>query len=387
MQSKILIMILFCLTNFTFLSCSKTQKTEIIIIGTFHGNHATMLNYHFGTLKYFLEITKPDVLAVEIRPNDLKNKNFDVTPQDIAKIVIPWANEKKIPLYGIDWWKDNSRQEYNQFMAKLEKTEEGRKKLAKSLDELEIHADRFKNVEDMTAKYIHSQEFADKDHKVRQNATQLFGEGPGNLFWYTRAAEMNKLLNQVILEHKGKRIVVVTGAAHRGDFEQFLREKNNVTLIPLKSIKGFDQQPSYETYLATCSKDELKEMLFATLQGMRANQNPDSVNLQIAKKVLDQFRSLSKENGYIDFFEGEYNYLSKNYLIAKDYFKKAQDELKREKIYGMSLSDFAKIRMAMMMDLLKERKSALIIYKKLSQEKNRIGEIAKRFLNQDFKRP
>lgn len=361
------------------------QNTEIIFIGTFHHNHGYMQNYHFGTIKYLLTIAKPDILAVEIRPKDLQAKNYSKTPFDIAKVVIPWAQEHGVRVSGIDYWKNNGRKKHNQFMRKLKKSKDGSEKVKAALNEIQIHKDGFPNIDDITLDYVHSEEFAAKDYEVRQSHTRLFGEGPGNLFWYTRANEMNALLADVIKKSEGKRIVVVTGAGHRGDFERFLANKSGIRIIPLSELDGIDNLPTYESYIRALPADELLELIMYYVQGQKANNDPDSINLRLLDKLLAVYKT-SQNTEYLDYFQAEYFYLNKQYAEALASFQKIRGYLKGKKFFGLDAASYLDIRIANMLDLLGKRDEAVTIYKRCAKKFSRTALLARYYLANPCKR-
>ncbi|MBN1969018.1 MAG: hypothetical protein JXR48_13850 [Candidatus Delongbacteria bacterium] len=361
------------------------DKTEVIIIGTFHGNHINMVNYHFGTLEYLITLVNPDILALEIRPNDLKAQKYNNCPKDISDIVIPWAIKNEIPFYGIDYWKRFDRFRHNRFHNKLLKSETGKEKLKKVLNEIQIHSDVFQNFEDFTVDYIHSEEFSKKDYLVRRNHTDLFGEGPGNLFWYTRAEKMNELLDNVINNNKNKRIVVITGASHRGDFEKFLESREDINILSIRDLINIKNLPTYESYIQTLDKDKLEDTIFLLVQGLKANSNPDDVNTDIIKRLLSIYEGMENPV-YLDYFFAEYFYLIKEYEKSLSYFINSRTCFKLEKKLGLKMIYLADLRTANILDLLCKREDAIKIYKSYSKKLNRISLIAKYYLKNQFRR-
>src|SRR5262245_27746517 len=70
--------------------------TEVVVIGTFHGLHWKMAKYSLENLEQLIRRARPEVLAVEARPEDLSKANFGPTPPDIAKVAIPLARRLEI---------------------------------------------------------------------------------------------------------------------------------------------------------------------------------------------------------------------------------------------------------------------------------------------------
>jgi hypothetical protein len=353
--------------------------------------HYVMPNYHPDTLRYLLEIAKPDVLALEIRKKDLSASGFGHAPSDIKHIVIPWARKYRVPIRPIDWWKPGSRKKRRGYMAKLRKTEEGRKKLATLPGEMKIHKDRFPNSTEMTVSYMHSKVFANRDYRLRQSYTRILGEGPGNLYWNERAQKMSANLAAVVNRFPGKRIVVVAGAAHRGDFERALAKKGDVALLRLKDLPGFDRLPPYRGIKGGIG--ELKRMLVRLVQGRWANRFPDKVSLPLLRAVMALFASEAKRHqleATLTYFQAEYHYLAKEYTKAFVKFRSSADHVTdKERLWGIPLKALAMVRLANMQDLLGKRAEALRIYKKLIRDSTikMIRALAHRYSHKPFARP
>jgi hypothetical protein len=204
-----------------------------------------MVQFHPDALRHLLAITRPDVLAVEARPEDMVADHIGDAPADIVHIVIPWAQARGIAVRPIDWWLPGERQKGEAMILELGNTEVGQKRLASVPDEMAIHSDVFVDPAQMTVAYVESEAFAHKDHAMRTKMTEVLGEGPMNLWWQTRAQKMQQRLEAVIREFPGRRIVVVTGAAHRGDFERALSQRSDVRLIKVHTLAGLSDAVPY----------------------------------------------------------------------------------------------------------------------------------------------
>ena len=53
------------------ISPSFAQKTELLILPTIHGGHKKNVNYNFNHVRNIIKNFKPDIIALEIRPEDL----------------------------------------------------------------------------------------------------------------------------------------------------------------------------------------------------------------------------------------------------------------------------------------------------------------------------
>jgi len=207
----------------------------VTVIGTFHGSMRGMKYYTPSKLKILIADSQPDVLAIEIRPEDFQVGRLDNNPWDMNEIVIPYATSKNIPLEPIDWWPDDLRARHDLALKEIEKSVEGKKRLMELEDEWALHKSDFPDFNDATPEYIHSPEFSHRESEYRANVKQQLGEGPQNLMWYTRAEKINGNLDVVIKKYPGKRITVVVGAFHRPDIERFLESQPQVQLRSLYS--------------------------------------------------------------------------------------------------------------------------------------------------------
>jgi hypothetical protein len=205
------------------------QFTTVTIIGTYHGSMCGMRHYTPSKLKELIQNSKPEVLAVEVRPEDYNAGRTVNNPWDMNEVVLPYANENNIPVEPIDWL-DNTRSMYAEAIEKLKQTPEGKKILLEIEDEWAPHAAEFPNFSEVTPEYVHSELFAQRETEYRLREKALLGEGPQNLMWYTRADAINKNLSTVLKKHPGKRITVVVGASHRPDIELFLRTQTDLEI-------------------------------------------------------------------------------------------------------------------------------------------------------------
>lgn len=197
-----------------------------------------MSHYTPAKLKKLIEESKPEVMAIEVRPEDYNAGRTGNNPWDMNEVVIPYANENKLPIEPIDWWPDNLRALYAEAIENLKNTSEGNKLLSELEDEWSPHAADFPDYNEVTPEYVHSELFAQRESDYRLREKAKLGEGPQNLMWYTRADAINKNLSYVLDKHFGKRITVVVGASHRPDIERFLRTQVGVEVQALFSGKA-----------------------------------------------------------------------------------------------------------------------------------------------------
>lgn len=64
-------------------------KTEVIVLATLHQFHDSVTGYDFGKLSEIIEALEPDVLAVELTPDDLTHRKTQKIKQEYQKSVFP----------------------------------------------------------------------------------------------------------------------------------------------------------------------------------------------------------------------------------------------------------------------------------------------------------
>ena len=78
MKLKIYLAVLFVISSFT--NPVFAQKTEVLILPTIHGGHKKNVNYNFEHVRRIIQNFKPDIIAVEIRPEDMDRDTNYLNP-------------------------------------------------------------------------------------------------------------------------------------------------------------------------------------------------------------------------------------------------------------------------------------------------------------------
>jgi hypothetical protein len=77
---------------------------NIYILGTIHSNHDKNPNYRYKDIINAIESFNPDVIGVEIRPQDMKEDNGYLSKYYPPEMVlVKDLYESKVPVYGFDW--------------------------------------------------------------------------------------------------------------------------------------------------------------------------------------------------------------------------------------------------------------------------------------------
>jgi pheromone shutdown protein TraB len=104
MKSKISILFLAVMTLASDALYAQ-KKTELLVLPTIHGGHAKNVKYSFNHVTKIIENFKPDIIAVEIRPEDMDQdtvylKKFYQPEMIMARIGFPGVQKAGIDFMG-----------------------------------------------------------------------------------------------------------------------------------------------------------------------------------------------------------------------------------------------------------------------------------------------
>jgi hypothetical protein len=93
---------------FSLFGCNKVQ-TEVMVCSTLHGAHRKNLNYTYDTLFRFIEKYNPDVIGMEIRPEDISREQSyleNFYPYEFHQCIEQFPEKG---FYGFDWLGDEGK--------------------------------------------------------------------------------------------------------------------------------------------------------------------------------------------------------------------------------------------------------------------------------------
>ncbi len=84
------------------LAAAKVPPAEVAVLATLHQLHATTPAYSFETLGQVIERLQPEVLCVELQPDDLQRRPAETTKQESTRVVYPLIARHHYPIsaYG-----------------------------------------------------------------------------------------------------------------------------------------------------------------------------------------------------------------------------------------------------------------------------------------------
>lgn len=237
---------LFCITSCTQ---EKTNKNEVLVLGTIHSGHLTKATYSIEKLTKLIQEIKPDIILTEIPPDRFqeamngfkkddsiseprvmrfpeytdvifplsKTMNFEIIPT--AGWTQPMALERQQKLRAIS--KDSTRIEDWKMYTEANKTSDSLMKvIGKENDPYFIHTNTYDSI------YNISLEVYNKLFNVE------LGLGGWNNINIAHYWNIEKALEKY--RYQNKRILITYGAGHKGWFLKELRKRDDIILLQMK---------------------------------------------------------------------------------------------------------------------------------------------------------
>jgi len=228
------------------------EKTQVLVVGTIHNLHQGNANYPFESFVRILETFDPDVVCVEIRPEDFRRRAY-LTEMMLASI---WGLEAGRTVVPIDWWdsKNNARDERDDYQQTGEYAlkQDEVERLERQSDILRAFQRQhgkdkkiWKRAKKQYATFWNGADFNDYVREGYRISLEVFGDSCVNLYYETRNSRMLHRIDGALASHAGERVIVLTGAEHKHYFDDALSARDDVTLIPFEAILPLqDAEPS-----------------------------------------------------------------------------------------------------------------------------------------------
>ncbi len=364
----------------------KSQHSQVLVVGTIHQRHSINENYCYEHILYILETFDPDVICVEIRPEEFREKLY-LKEMVLATI---YGLERGKDVYPIDWWTEgNSQEERKKYMETAEYSEKN-KQLEDLTDKNDIirsfkrkfgEWNDFSRIQDYS--FFNGKEYNDFKNEAYAISVHVYGDHCMNGFWQTRNLNMFIRIKKVIEENKGKRVIVLTGADHKYFFDKELEKLTEVDVVDFSSILPLDSFPINDElniyyakglvnkYFDLSSGEEiestLRPILTPFVHGPNMDFKPETIsqtNIDAAKIILDEWQKKQPESILLEFELGWYYFLVSDYdkaLRCFEHVLPAMDEIDSE-FYRNFTKESIYRNMGFCYDLLGEREKAVESY-------------------------
>jgi len=223
------------------------DPTQVLVVGTIHQEHRTNPNYTYEQLLQIVGRYDPDVICVEIRPEDFRRVPY-LTEMVAATI---WGSTRGRRVYPIDWWTENpnARLQRDSMMQAPDYGE--RKAVEDSLTSTNPvirefdakHGEWSSYAKTGSYEFFNGEEYNDYIAEGYRISMEVWGDSPMNLLYRTRNERMMDLIRAAIRENPGRRLIVLTGAEHKHYFDRALTSEPGVELLGLGAVLPLEPTP------------------------------------------------------------------------------------------------------------------------------------------------
>jgi tetratricopeptide (TPR) repeat protein len=394
-----------------FLNAYPPPKTQALVVGTIHDRHARNENYSYADVVHILATYDPDLICVEIRPQDFRREPY--LKEMMLATVWGLSHGKKVA--PIDWWQDahNDRQIRDE-LAKQPEYVEKEKQLQRLRAQSAVIA-RYEKLygpadkEDQWGahqgyRFWNSKDYNDFYTEEYRLSMQVYGDSPINLHYLTRNNHMMELTWSAIRENSSHRVIVLTGSEHKHVFDREFRKNPDVEtfeldgLLPLQRgalepaiAKFLDEdddlayfEPGFPRDLDTYYADKLVPLVHGPDMDVYPGKIPAG-NIERAGKVLERWRSSRPESDQQIFERAWMEFLGGDYASAIKLSGQLTGRIDAGKVSEPFVRVETYLNLDRSYDMLNQRSDALACYHRV--EALLVGtrwEPAKAYLLQDY---
>lgn len=308
------------------------NTTQVFVIGTVHAPAGLLLDssYSAAHIRAALEAFLPTAVGIEAPPFwNAWGVSFEAT-WEIDHVVVPWARERSVPVFGVDWApvEGLASRAQGRFRSFSESLSSGPRLLADLREGARqraegVLASRFDEFADPGG--LHSHELFDWINSGARNQA-----APVRVWWDTRGsndpgsdpeaaarsvdfirARHDRVVHQIrtVTDRlRSGRIAILMGYSHKPDLDQKLAELPGVQVIQVGDLKGFT--PNAVT--AAWRPEDALATLREGLDGAAFYLFPEAVDQPLMTRTLQAYESAGSVT-----YEGRY-YRARLAAVAGD---------------------------------------------------------------------
>ncbi len=214
----------------------KTEKTEVMILGTLHGIHKDNKFYSYDDIFLIIDKYKPDIIGVEIRNEDiLQQRKYLEKYYPYEMIEAKFRYEDDCKIYGFDWLGDTIKDKLipDKYFETLDV-----KTLEKQFDSIDGYVkekNMIKIIDNIRIPLIinHTSEECNNGKYdllvdvLYNQLEEMFKDTPFekmSSFYIERDKQISKNIINIIKNNIGQRIIFLTGIDHRAFAIKAIRE-------------------------------------------------------------------------------------------------------------------------------------------------------------------
>lgn len=379
---------------------AKGKKTTALTLATIHNGHGVS-KYSYGDIVNILNTYKPDLICVEIRPQDFRQATY----LREMMLATAYGDVNKIPVVPMDWWdeKNNDRS----IRDSLSKIDVYARKI-KELDSLEQHNEIltqfikkygesvYKN-NNLDMYFWNGKEYNDLNRENYRLSISVFGDSPFNLHCITRNANMITNIKAGVKKYNAKRVIILTGAEHKSFIDDSLKSNPSFEVISIDNLKNIkpcnltkiiEKERPLLYFASKVDSTKIDEyystILMPFVHAMNMDLNYSLINLNnlpIVEVIIKNWQIDAPNDPRISYEWAWYHFLNKDYDTAIKY---CNQYLASKDLSKQVFPDFLAYRiMGFCYDLKNDRANAVECYKKAKEimvKANKKEHIIKLFL-------
>lgn len=362
-------------------TADSVPNTHVFVLATVHSQHRRNPNYSYRDVVRLLDAFAPDVVCVEIRPQDFRKSPY-LREMMLATV---WGVAHGREVCGFDWFDGTARETRRA----LGETPEYIQK-AHRLDSLialnpvtsrfnELYGDYWSG--EMGYEFYNGVEYNRYHEEAYRLSLAVYGDNPVNLFYETRNRRMMASAWEVILRHPGQRIALLTGAEHKHYFDRDLRARERIEVVELDDLLPLADRPLHPMVRAFIDdEDDLPYFdvgfprdtaayyaakLTGLLHGPDMDWRPDMIprrNVEVAGRVLSRWRATQAKSPRMTFDEGWFRFLDGDCDAALARYSALAEEIRHGAVEDPFVVVYTYRNLGLCHDLLGDREAALRAY-------------------------
>lgn len=212
-------------------------EAGVFVIGGIHQTHDDAKIYTYQRMGELFAALRPDVLCVEVLQRYVDDGSLKGMPRDFRKAMVPMAQEKEIPIVGIDWWDEARGEEWQKLQREAYADP--------AIDaEVQLHGEIFSALNDYFEqrdfREINSAEISDlwaaKNALKHAVVSKHKRYAAIAAFERERNEQMVSKVLAVVRDNPGKSVLVAVGIDHKYFIEGALRS-NGVSVLQARDLQ------------------------------------------------------------------------------------------------------------------------------------------------------
>lgn len=224
------------------------DKTKVTLLGTLHNQHFVATEYGLDELKTIVKNIKPEVVLAEIPPDRflIAKQEYDADGRiieervsqypEFSEVIFPLQKKLHFNLIPVSAWTQKIADTREEKLIEISKNPTRTNDWNAYLDAKEQVNELFEKAGfEFTPEWIHSDKFDEILEVELSVFNALFNDDLGAGGWENINKKHYQLINQALQspEIKGKKVLIIFGAGHKGWFKRKLRKRDDIKLISL----------------------------------------------------------------------------------------------------------------------------------------------------------